>query len=603
MPLTPFSQVATVDPAATDSATTAAAANPAVSDPSITDPTMRRIAELEGQRTQALTIVSSTDPSVVSQKRVAQATIAKLEPQLSAAYRDAAANERAAAKVAQVGGAGGSTPAQMLQAAAATARADAMTTKADAYAEGTSNKRAQLEADARLKDAQAAEAKAKADIVTSTSPDAVNAAHVALTQAQASLQSTQQDNITKGLNNDVLSAKAATAVPTAEAELAGTQAKASSLGSQAQIDSANAANAVAASAAGLSKSPSDAGKAQTNYQDALANFNALTPEMRTQAAQDALATKRTALDQAQQNLQFAQDAHQTNLQQGQATLAETQAKTQAGLLGPLYGAQQKVAEIQAMLKSGTLTDPAQAQQMLLDYTTSAMRGTTPYQQQQDALATETARRTQDATVSGQQASLFGTLGDQAQKNFSDMNKWVQPGSDVGGRAYLAMMGMASDAARGFGLPANQGGGQNQSPLLQSMSTAGGVAPQAPATGGTPPSFAEPASWAAARLAAQPPAAAPAAPQPAATPAAPTTTIAPDGSVTIQHTPAVPTIGPTPTIPLLGPDQAGMGGDPSNGGSQTPAFLSGMGLAMPHHVDALWANDPNLSTSGWGPAGR
>src|SRR5258708_6581664 len=53
------------------------------------DPTMTRITELEDQRTQLLTITTSPTASAL-QKQAAQAEIAKLEPQLSSAYRDAA---------------------------------------------------------------------------------------------------------------------------------------------------------------------------------------------------------------------------------------------------------------------------------------------------------------------------------------------------------------------------------------------------------------------------------------------------------------------------------------------------------------------------------
>lgn len=413
----------------------------------------------------------------------------------------------------------------------------------------------QLHATTQETTANATLAQAKADLANATLPAEKQKAQIAVDQAQASLDSTQATNKQAGLQNTITAAKAANA-PAAEA------ATTSSLTSKATIDSADAANASATSLATLTKAQADAGTANVTYQDALANFNALTPDMRTQAAQDALDTKHTALLQAQQTLKYAEDSHQTVMAQGQATLAQTQATTSAGLLGPLYGAQQKADEIAAMLKAGTITDPAQAHQMLQDYITSAMRGTTPFEQQNTALSAETARRQQDSSLAGTQSTALGSIGGSLFSSMASANKDAPAGSTAMAQSYGGIMGAIMDqfkGMRGNVAPAN-------SPLLNSMSTGGGVAP--PAVPMAPP-----------------------APAPAAQ-----TTIAPDGTVTIAHTPTntTPVIPPTPTIPLLGPGQAGTSADPMAGGAQNPAFLGGMGLAMPAHVDALWQNDPNLN---------
>jgi len=524
------------------------------------DPTARRISELEDQRSTLVAISTSSDPSVgLLQKQAANTAIAKLEPQLSRAYQDSAANERARAK-ALTTGEKASSPAALLQAAAAESRADAMITRANAYAEGTSDKRAQLDADVKSKEAAARVDGLKADLASATQPDQIAAVHTALQAALQNLDTVKQANVAAGLNNNILAAKAANAPTDAASATRTGVAGAVTAEAGATTAQANAGVAPEVAQATLTKTQADAGKAQVDYQDALANFNALTPEMRTQAAQDALATKRTALETANQQLELAKQLMPLAVGQAGANIDATKASTADKVLGPLAGINEKVAALAAAIRSGAIDDPAKAHQQLQDYLSTALRGTTVYQETKDANDMATTRRGQDSSLAGTQMSTMGSFGSSALGNMLSANKDAPAGSTAMASAYGGVMGAMMGAMNTM-RPGQAGvsPAAPPSPLLNSLSTAANTPPPAPA--------------------------------PAAS-----TTIAPDGTVTIAHTPTVAPIGPTPTIPLLGPGQAGTGADPMTGGPQNPAFLGGMGLAMPHHVDALWQNDPNLNLS-------
>jgi len=242
------------------------------------------------------------------------------------------------------------------QALADSETAAAAKTKAETaeWVNAAPDRAAQLHATTQETTANANLSQAKAALADATLPAEIQKAQLAVQQAQAGLESTQAANKSAGLANTILAAKAGVA-PRVEA------AAASTAESGATVAGAQAGTATQTAAAALQTAQTGADQAALDLKNAQAQYDATSPEMRTGALQASLDQAQAQVAQSQQALQLAQRTQDTTVAQGQATLAgttantaATEAGTQKGLLGPLYGATAKAKEIADMLRSGQL---------------------------------------------------------------------------------------------------------------------------------------------------------------------------------------------------------------------------------------------------------
>lgn len=512
---------------------------------------------------QAQSAVSAIDPNKITNQDALKAAQDELAKSATVAENAAAqltrAHELKAAAIERYSQRANISPAlqDRYQAMADVERANAQQKLAEnfEFLNAIPDKRAQLHATAQEAQANAAVAQAKAEVAGATTGIEKQAAQTRLDQANASLQTTQLANTRAGLENKITAATAAVAPRVAEAGAATAESKAKEAAATAGVapDMAQAA---------LAKAQADAAAAQLAVQSTQAQLDATTDADRRRAIQLDLSQKQAALDTANQQLDAARQLLPLSVAQAGANVATTQQNLQKGALGPLYGLQDRIKAIGDALRSGQITDPAQAQQQLQNYIQTTIAGTTPYEAQTTALGALNTQRGQDFALAESQGSTFGSGFGTALGQFSKLNETTPVGSDAAGRGFLASMDLLGDRLKSFAPQANP----LSSALVQSMAGLGGVStPAAPAAA-----------------------------------SAPTTTIQPDGTVTIQHTSAPTAAG------LLPPGAAGTGADPNVAGSPAlPAMLNASSPALPNHVSDLWANDPNLNpdSSGQGVAPR
>jgi hypothetical protein len=406
----------------------------------------------------------------------------------------------------------------------------------------------------------------------STSPDRRRQMALATQKARADVEVAQATadvaTATTGIQKQEAQTRldaANQAVKNAAAQEAATRAGTRLTGAQATTAEAGARLAPEQAQATLTKAQADANAANVAYLDAKRRYDATTDEQVKQAVGIELQQKQTALDTANQQLEQAKKlmpgvvAQQgATLASTQATTAETLANTQKGLLGTLYGLQDKAKEIANAIRSGGIPDVDKGMALLNDYITTTIQGTTPFERDKFATEQETSRRGQDYNLAASQGSTFGSGFSSALSTFGNLNKDIAPGSDAGGRGFIASMNMLGDRIKSFQPVAS-------SPLLDSMR------PAAAAT----PAVSTPASD--------------------------------NGHVITINIGSGAASNPqaqTQTPALLAPGAAGTSADANvAGGAQNPAFLAANRPATPSDVQAMWADHPDLQSAGWGPAGR
>lgn len=424
---------------------------------------------------------------------------------------------------------------------------------------------AQLEATTKETQANTAVAQAKADVASATTDTEIKAAQARLDQANATLQSTQLANTQAGLQNTITAATAAQAGRVAAAGATTAEAQASTAAAQATTAAATAGIAPDQAQATLRKAQSDADMAALQVQQLQATLNATTDPDRRRAVQLQLDQQQAALDSANQQLEQAKKLMPLAVSQAGANVAATQqgtaasqASVQQGLLGPLYGMNDRIQAIKQQIAAGTL-DPQTGMAQLQDYVNTAVTGTTPFERDKFATEQDTTRRGQDYGFANQSLGALGSFGSSTLSSMAAINKDAPAGSDALARSYGGIMGTLFDAFQ------QMRPNQANYPLAASLRS----------------------------------------PIPATTPSVSPSTD--NGHVITINIGSGAAANPQPptSSALLAPGAAGTGADPNVAGSPAlPAMLTGNVPAMPAHVDQLWANDPNLhpELAGTGAAG-
>lgn len=271
----------------------------------------------------------------------------------------------------------------------------------------------------------------------------LNSLYSSLSQAMQRVETanaSRQQTLQKAIDSNQLTpsqvdlAKAQTAKAGADADLARTQGDVLQQGSQGQRDLVAAQAGLASQQGLLQKAQADAVNAKTpaekaqleaqaNALQAQANqTNTLLPGLvEKQKAETGLTVAQTDLTGSQSELAKAQAGQaganatlaqaqadalkQTtpvNIASTQATTAATQAGVQKDLLGGLYGLQDKVNAIRQVQNlvfgPGGSGDPGEANDLLQQYVTASISGTTPYE-------ANVAAANAGLTAFGTQASL------------------------------------------------------------------------------------------------------------------------------------------------------------------------------------------------------
>jgi hypothetical protein len=446
--------------------------------------------------------------------------------------------------------------------------------------------------------------------------------------ANASRSKTLNDAIHDGTVDpgQVQVAQSTAAKADADAGLARTQAKVLDEGSdgqkalvaaQATSASAQAASALATAAATTAKTPAEIAQlnAQAKALDAQANStNALLPGLiDKQKAETGLTTAQTALTDANSDLARAnigKTTAETNLTQATADLAKGQlgaglpaaqaaqaqgagaqsqaaaAASTAGIekdkLGPLYGLQDQIKAIQTIQQQvfgpGGSGDPNEANDLLKQFTTATLSGTTPY-------AANVAAANAGLTAFGTQASLTNAAQAAAA---SRANQYTGTAGSVLG----SLLGVMKDAPAGSQAlgPAFADAMGQIAQGTQAQQFAAPQMPQAPALPALLQKLAPPAAPAGPAPAPPPMLRPPAAP--AAAPTSAPTTSAP---VTINIGGQGQTAGAPPSPPQQFPGLA------QGSSAQGTALSAGPGLPMPSmlqnyappttdYVHQLWGNE-------------
>lgn len=301
-------------------------------------------------------------------------------------------------------------------------------------------------------------------------------AQVAKANADADLAGKQGDVLVSGAQGqrDLVAAQATQASAVAAANLAtaaATTAKTPAEVAQLQAQAA-ALNAQATSTSALIGPLVDKTNAET------ANLGAQSDQAKAQAtlnlASAASANADAALKQAQLSagLPAAQvTSAQAQAQQAQAAAAASQADIQKGLQGPLYGLQDQIKAIQAIQNQvfgpGGSGDPNEANDLLKQYVTATVSGTTPY-------AANVAAANAGLTAFGTQASLANAA---QQAAASRANAYTGFGANALGT--LAQMNANAPAGSTAMAGAFQDVMNQMQGRLQSPQFAGPQLPQAP----------------------------------------------------------------------------------------------------------------------------
>lgn len=548
------------------------------------DAAQQRITDLEDRRSALL---GQLEGAATLQKPAIQASLRSLETELSRTYRDLSGTLRsqgnAQSRAALVGG----NNAAYMKAEADIARADALEKRADAYAEGQDARRAQLEAEATRLTQQARVSQAQADVAAATTPQQIQQAQVALDQARAAAQtaaataavaprvaeagdtSAEQDAALKTYQTEVARATTPDEINAAHQKYLQAVATTSQQQSLATQQAALASVAPDKAQADLRQAQANADLTRASVEDAQRRLRqAPSDSDAARSIQLELQAKQAALDTANQQLDLARRTADATVAQVGANVASTQAGTQSTLqgieqrrLGTLYGIQDRMQQVHNLLSSGQI-DPAEATQLMHDYTTTAVQGTTPFELGKFQTETATTRRGQDAQIAAQKMSDYTSGLGSVMREFNAMNAAAPPGSDVAGRGFLDAMNMFTDRLNQYGnLPAVP-----ESPLLRSIK---------PGTGTSIPAMASPQA------------------------VAPAPTSSGGHQITINIGGGGGGVDTSQTPALLPPGVAGTTSDPRFAGlpaqitppSGVPAMLQQDQPATPDHVASRW--DPSL----------
>jgi len=331
----------------------------------------------------------------------------------------------------------------------------------------------QIRAQSSYAQAQAAAENAKTAVLTATTPDQIQQAQIATQQAQANVASTQAQAQRLGAEIPLVQAQTAqtqaqTGLTQAQTGLTGAQtartaAETGLVGAQQRLTEAQASQVAAQT--GLTE-------AQVKHTEA--EIALLGSQGRLTDAQADQVAAQTGLTREQVIATAAQvEATKAGIPLTQAQTEATQATTQQRQLGSLYAMPQRIQEIKNLIASGQL-DPTQGNALLQQHITSAIQGTTPFEQNKFNTEQDTTRRGQDAVLAGQRMNDY-TSGTTALFNtFSSLNNTVAPGSDAAGRGLIAALNMMKANLGEMGqIP------QAQSPLMQSMGAPQSMPQQAP----------------------------------------------------------------------------------------------------------------------------
>lgn len=441
----------------------------------ITGQARQEISDANAQVTQAYNTISDLQNRYSSETDPLKQQ--QLSTQLTAAYSQLSQAEQ---RVATANAAYSSTLTKALdtttlspeqaglykaQAGAADAQAATSRAQSDVLVQGSEGQRALVAAQAGLAGAQATGAIATANATSARTPAEV--ATLQAQAAQANAQATQINTLLPGL------------VAKQQAETGLTQAQTNLTGSQSDLAKAQAMQASAN--AGLTSAQTDLTRASLAAGQPGANV---------------------ALTQAQAGLAGTQGTSQL------ATAAGTLAGIQQKQLGPLYGLQDQVNAIKAIQQQvfgpGGSGDPNDANDLLNQYVSSTIAGTTPY-------AASVAAANAGLTQFGTQASMYNaaqqalasrantlaSLGGSVLGTLGQMNANAPAGSTAMAGAFQDVMNYAMSQQQQLQQQQAQAGGNVQQPtapalppLLQRLAGMGGGAPTG-APAGAPPAMPPP----------------------------------------------------------------------------------------------------------------
>ena len=151
------------------------------------------------------------------------------------------------------------------------------------------------------------------------------------------------------------------------------------------------------------------------------------------------------------------------LQKKEADLAEIRARVTASdvgisrtQLGPLYGFEQKVAEIDRLVRQGVIKDKDSAIAALQERLAADVAGTTPYDAftadraaQEGSQSRAITQRSQDVGLVGTRTNTFGSFAGSALGNMIEGNKTAAIGSDAYAQAYASLV---ANILQAFGGP-------------------------------------------------------------------------------------------------------------------------------------------------------
>lgn len=234
------------------------------------------------------------------------------------------------------------------------------------------------------------------------------------------------------------------------------------------VDTATADTAADLAKTNLKKAETELKEAELRVKEAerLARL-APSDEQAKRAVEQALIEQDLAITKLEQEIEKARDLAPIEVEQAQATLDATRAGTKVaeegvreGQLGPLYGVREKMEELKGLIASGAIPED-KADQLFDDYVNVVLTGAPSiYDVRKDeetagAVRTgqEITQRGQDVGLAGTRTSTYGAGFGNLYSNFTEMNQAITPGSDAGGRAFLAALNLFLKGMDRFETPA------------------------------------------------------------------------------------------------------------------------------------------------------